>query len=135
MLFRPMLLRLPAAAGLGLGLSGTNSDAPKLDAPKLVPSDGLGEPSDPMDERLAPFMAFCSSGLLGDPMPAKPPAPLMLPLPLIGLARLLEAGEVEKLRRLLGEPTDGVRENRGGVLYADPGVGGLEDGGRPSNRR
>lgn len=30
---------------------------------------------------------------------------------------------------------DGVREYLGGVLYADPGVGGAELGGSPSSRR
>lgn len=47
----------------------------------------------------------------------------------------LEPGELEKLRRLVAEPTDGVREKRGGVLYTDPGVGGLDEGGRPSSFR
>ncbi len=121
-MFRPMLLLLPFT-GLGLGVSPPNSE------PLRFAPIGLGEPRELKDDRLAPFMAFWSSGLLGDTRPPK-----FTLFPLIGLSRL-ETGEVEKLRRLAAEPTDGVREKRGGVLYADPGVGGLDDGGRPSSRR
>lgn len=52
----------------------------------------------------------------------------------MGLPRV-EPGELEKLRRLVAEPTEGVREKRGGVLYTDPGVSGLDDGGRPRSFR
>lgn len=95
---------------------------------------GLGDPSDPNEERRAPFMAFWSKGLLG-----KPNTPgFALPLLATGLPWFENGlrGELEKLRLLPADPEiEGVREKRGGVLYTEPGVGGAEEGGRPSSFR
>lgn len=70
---------------------------------------GLGDPRELIEERRAPFMAFCSRGLCGDANPARLPFPFS-PIELPKLEAELR-GELEKLRLLPADPEiEGVRE-------------------------